>query len=124
MDGQPGYVKFFRDQLKEAHHIKIINITVVLDESNNLVHSHMEHPQPITRPVLISILEGMRLQVIQDYNALEKSASCIETAEKILSVVKVNQPMTVNQTSGVNQQGSEILKYKVNQKSAASNEHE
>ena len=88
MGEQPQNVKFFRDQLKKAHHIKIINITVLLDENNQLIHSHMEHPQPITRPVLMDILQSLRDQVIQDYKAIEQSALTIENAEKVLSVVK------------------------------------
>jgi len=103
MKEQPENVKFFRGRLEKAHHIKTVNITVVLDENNMLIHSHMDHPHPITRPVLMDVLEGLRKQVIEDYNKVEKSASNIENAEMILSTVKkVNQPMRAIQTSGVN----------------------
>lgn len=89
MNEQPKNIKFFRDRIKGAYHIKIVNITVVLDEDKRLIHSHMEHPEPITRPVLMDLLQSLREQVINDYNKIEKSASSIENAEKILSIVSV-----------------------------------
>jgi len=88
MGEQPKYVKFFRDSLEKAYDVKVVNIIVVLDKNNHLVHSQMDHPQPITRPILMDILQSLREQVIRDYEKLEKSASSIENAESILSIAK------------------------------------
>lgn len=92
MKEQPEHIKLICENLKKAHNIKVINITVALDANNKVVHSHMEHPQPITRPTLMDILEGLREQVIKDYEVLEKSASTIENAESILSILKKSEP--------------------------------
>jgi hypothetical protein len=84
---QPRFIKYFRDDLKNAHTVKIVNIVVALDERGKVVHSHMEHPSPLTRPMIMDILGSLREQVILDYKALEKTATCLEKAEEILNVI-------------------------------------
>ena len=55
----------------------------------------MEHPSPLTRPIIMDVLENLRKQVIYDYKDLEKTATNLEKAEEILKII--------TQASGVNQ---------------------
>jgi hypothetical protein len=77
-------VKYLRKSIHNAHMIKVIPIVVVLDADGELIHNHMEHPSPITRPQLIKILANLHEQVAKDYNNLKKTAADPKEAERIL----------------------------------------
>ena len=87
MGDQPRYIKYFRDRLEKAHTVKVVSIIVALDKRGKVVHSHMEHPSPLTRPIIMDVLENLRKQVIYDYKDLEKTATNLEKAEEILKIM-------------------------------------
>lgn len=77
-------VKYLRKSIHDAHMIKIIPIFVALDAKGKIVHNHMEHPEPITRPQLMQVLTNLRDQVARDHETLKKTAMDPEEVEKIL----------------------------------------
>jgi len=80
------HIDIFRDNLNNAHTVKVINIIVAINGEGKLVHNHMEHPHPVTRPMLMKILRNLLEQVEKDYENI-KSMSNLENAERLLNIM-------------------------------------
>jgi len=89
-------VKSMRKNIHKVHIVRVVNIFIALDAKGQIVFNHMDHPEPITRPQLMKVLENLHKQLGLDYEKLKKTAADPKEAARILHCL--GQPIPIEQS--------------------------